>query len=145
MSHLRRIRRRRPTRRAGFTLMEVLLVLAILVVLGSLVVVSIPNIMSGADANSAKVQISGLKTAVSAYYIDIKQYPPDLTALVEQPGNLTVPDRWKGPYLDSSTVPLDPWGRPYQYEVIGKQVRIWSAGEDGAEGTEDDISSDKQV
>ncbi len=140
------MRTRSPRRRnrAGFTLMEVLLVLAILVVLGSLVVVSFANIMGDADSKNAKIQISALQQAVRTYYIHVKQFPTDLNDLMEQPANLAVPTRWKGPYLDTNKLPVDPWGRPYKYQLQGKQVVISSAGADGVEGTDDDVDNLKQ-
>jgi general secretion pathway protein G len=136
-------RRSSRRQRAGFTLMELLLVLAILVVLGSMVVVAYTNIMADTDRQAAKVQIEMLEEAVKVYQIQLKRLPPSLDALRTPPSDLPNPARWKGPYLDEE-IPLDPWGQPYNYAVDGREFRIWSVGADGAEGTEDDVDNRQQ-
>ena len=139
---------RRPTsptrrRRDGFTLIEVLLVMAILVILASFVIFNFTNIMGDADKKAARIQIAAFETGVNTYYLHVKQYPSALEDLQEAPSDLTDPTRWKGPYLQKE-IPMDPWGRPYQYaapEQAGSPPRISSLGPDGAEGTEDDVSN----
>ncbi len=130
-------------RRAGFTLMEVLLVMAILVILASLVVVNFTNIMGDADIKNARIQIAAFEQGVGQYQLHVKQFPSSLEDLQVAPSNLVDPKRWKGPYM-GKTIPMDPWGRPYQYaapEKVGSPPRIWSLGLDGADGTEDDVSN----
>jgi general secretion pathway protein G len=135
--------RRRKSRR-GFTLMEVLLVLAILVILGSLVGVSIMRMQKNANVNAARSQVSFLEGVVKAYSIDIGTCPTTqqgLQALAAAPSDLKNPAKWQGPYLDKQ-IPLDPWGNDYQYEQTGPdQFRIWSMGPDSASGSEDDIAN----
>ncbi len=136
------VRRRR--RRSGFTLMEVLLVLAILVILGSMVGIFIVGMQREAFRDSARVQIAPLETALDAYRLHVGSYPntnQGLEALVVPPADLTNPAKWRGPYLKKQ-VPPDPWGNPYQYELLTPdEYRIWSWGPDGADGTEDDVSN----
>lgn len=133
----------RRRRRAGFTLMEVLLVLAILVILGSFAVMSYTSVMSDADRNAAKSQIGLFDTPIQRYYLNLKQYPPSLEALVTPPADLADPSKWGQPYMDK--IPLDPWNRPYQYMAPGKRnptkYDVWSLGPDGVDGTEDDIGN----
>jgi general secretion pathway protein G len=135
---------RRSRRRRGFTLMEVLLVLAILVILGSLVTVSFFRIKQGADKDAARSQISLLEDAVNAYTLNIGTCPTTaqgLQALINQPSDLKNPAKWAGPYLERQ-LPQDPWGNEYQYEQrSADQFRIWSIGPDGASGSEDDIAN----
>ena len=91
---------RRVARRQAFTLMEVLLVLVILVVLGSIVVMNFGNVQTGANINAAKSQISTLKTPLGVYRMDINQYPSTsqgLGALRQRPGDLANANKWKGP------------------------------------------------
>jgi len=111
--------------------MEVLLVLAILVILGSMVGIFIVGMQREAFRDSARVQIAPLETALDAYRLHVGSYPNDLTN----------PAKWRGPYLKKQ-VPPDPWGNPYQYELLTPdEYRIWSWGPDGADGTEDDVSN----
>ena len=139
--------RRRMARRQAFTLMEVLLVLVILVVLGSIVVMNFGNVQTGANINAAKSQISTLKTPLGVYRMDINQYPSTsqgLGALRQRPGDLANANKWKGPYLEQD-LPADPWGNPYQYEFPGRRnpdsYDLWSFGPDGVNGTADDIGN----
>jgi len=105
--------RHRKRRSGGFTLIEVLLVLTILVVLASLVVVAIGPVMRGMKLNSAKAQIGMLQEAVRTYQATVGELPPTLDALVNCP---SLPDttKWTGPYLTRG-VPLSPWNTQYGY------------------------------
>ena len=137
-------RSRRSRRRRGFTLMEILLVLAILVVLGSMVGVGYFKVQQNAMKNIATGQIATLKSAVNMYTLHIGTPPNDLDSLVILPQDLANPNKWAGPYLEEDAVPFDPWNQPYQYEITDPQngkFRIWSNGPDMQAGTEDDILS----
>lgn len=136
---------RRCRRRGGLTLIEVLLVLVILVIIGSLAVTAYGPIQRKAYVNAARTQINAFKTPLQAYRMDIGDFPATgqgLEALRSMPADVDEM-RWRGPYLDS-TVPLDPWGQPYQYEYPGRyqpdQPDIWSLGPDGIE-SEDDVGN----
>ncbi len=133
--------RNRRSARAGFTLIEVLLVLVILVILGSIVGVGIRQAQKKALRDAAEAQLNGLKQGVKNYELDIRHYPTTLQALVEMPTDLVNPQRWReGGYLDSKQLPLDPWDGEYQYELVDTEnFRIWSNGPDGQKGSEDDI------
>lgn len=133
------MRQRRRTRRRGFTLIEVLLVLVILVILGSLATVSYFGAQQQALENQAKVQAGNLDGAVKLYQLNMNRPPAELEALITQPSD-DQNNRWKGPYWEDATIPLDPWDNEYQYEVTGASYKIWSMGPDGASGTEDDIA-----
>lgn len=134
---------RRRSRRGGFTLMEVLLVLAILVILGSLVAMSFKNVLTDSDKNAAKSQISLFETPINLYWSNVKQYPQTLDALITAPADVD-PAKWKGPYMDKA-IPKDPWGGDYKLKSPGTHnpngVDIWSAGPDQADGTEDDVGN----
>src|SRR4051812_16436326 len=135
------IRTRR--RRHGFTLIEVLLVLAILVVLGAIVGVNVMNAQRRAQSDTAKAQISSLDGLIQQYALDIGSFPTTdqgLNALNQAPGDLRNPAKWRGPYSNKE-IPDDPWGHPYQYELTGDQFRIWSYGPDRQNGTADDITN----
>ena len=132
-------------RRDGFTLIEVLLVLVILVILASLVGFYARGAQKTALENAARSQIGNFKTCIEGYQLDVRSYPSTsqgLQALITPPSDLRNAERWKGPYMDAREVPLDPWDSPYQYQLIDPDnYRIWSVGPDGADGSEDDISS----
>lgn len=132
-------------RRRGFTLMEVLVVLAILVMLFGMAVPKIMERYKTARINTAKTQLGLFKQALEHYYMDVKSYPTSeqgLQALAERPADLDESVAW-GKYLDE--VPRDPWGHDYRYDFAeGEEApRIWSVGPDGNddEGENDDITS----
>lgn len=137
----RTISRRINRRRRGFTLMEVLLVLAILVILGSIVTVNILRMQGTAYKDAAKTQIKGFEQAITQYQLHVGQVPSSLDALVELPPDIPNQAKWQGPYIDKM-IPADPWDQPYQYETLNaEQFRVYSAGPDRTPQTEDDITS----
>ena len=138
-------------RRQGFTLMEVLLVLVILVVLMGFAVPSLLGSKKKADIDSARTQIGLFRTSLEKYHLDMNGFPATeqgLNALVEKPGDLEEGQaaNWSGPYIttNSKEAPKDPWGHKYFYENppthgSGEYPDIWSSGPDGKDGSEDDI------
>jgi general secretion pathway protein G len=104
---------------AGFTLVELLVVLAIL---GLLVAVATPQVikyLSKAKVDTARIQIHDMSTALDMFLVDVGRYPTQqegLEALVQNPGTL---GSWHGPYLKATGVPPDPWGQAYQYRFPG--------------------------
>jgi general secretion pathway protein G len=122
----------------GFTLVELLVVLAILGLLIGLVGPRFLGQLGSAKSKTASVQISDLVKGLELYKLDTGRFPTTeegLDALMKQPGNTT---GWNGPYLKGSVVPPDPWGRPYKYTapVGGGEPEIISFGADGAPGGE---------
>jgi general secretion pathway protein G len=136
------MRRSRPRRRRGFTLMEVLLVLVILVILGSMVGIFVRRAQQQALDNAARGQIGSFKGSVEFFQQNMRRYPTSeegLIALREPPDDNR---RWNGPYTDAE-IPPDPWDNEYNYELLDQDnFRIWSNGPDGVSDTDDDISSD---
>jgi general secretion pathway protein G len=136
--------RQRKPRRRGFTLMEVLLVLVILVILGSMVGVFIQGARKRALEDAAKTQMGMLKSALQQYNTDIGSFPTSeqgLMALIAAPGDLRNPAKWRGPYLENE-IPMDPWDHDYFYESSGTEFMIMSGGSNGVveNGGGDDIS-----
>lgn len=143
----------RRRRRGGFTLLEVLLVLAILVILGSMVTVFFARTQQGAYEKAAKAQISAFEQAIDLYRLHVGTYPnanQGLESLRVPPADLKNPMKWQGPYI-KDMIPADPWDNPYQYELLDTSAmslnpyKISSWGADGVEGTEDDISNITQT
>ena len=135
--------KRRKRTRKGFTLLEVLLVLAILVILGSTVTYYFVGAQKKAYERQAKSQISIFENLLTSYHMDVGSYPSTqqgLTALRAEPAELSSLNKWGGPYANKD-IPPDPWGNPYQYESAGEELQIWSWGADGQDGSDDDVSN----
>jgi general secretion pathway protein G len=122
----------------AFTLIEVMVVIAILAVLAALIV---PKVMSRPDEArvvAARQDIASLLQALKLYRLDNLRYPTTdqgLAALVTRPSVAPVPPNWKpGGYLER--LPKDPWGRPYQYLSPGLkgEIDVFSFGADGQPG-----------
>lgn len=130
---------------SGFTLMEVLLVLVILVVLASMAVTIFGGTQEQAMKDAAKGQIGIFKSAINLYKFHTKNYPEGLEGLIARPGDAKLSERWAGPYIDATKVPLDPWDREYKFAAPGKHntesFDVWSVGPDGQEGNDDDIGN----
>ena len=138
------MRSRNRRRNDGFTLIEVLLVLVILVILASFAVVQFTGVRKTANVQAAQTQVGLIDTAIQTYEASVNSYPSNLQALLAQPSDLPDPSKWSGPYLNHA-IPPDPWGRPYKYAVPGSHNRdsydVWSSGPDGVDGTPDDIGN----
>jgi len=136
-------RGKRVTQRAGFTLIEVLLVLAILVILGSLAANIFTGTQDKANIGAAKVQAGLLRVPIDLYHLHMNRYPSKLEDLWIEPSDTALADKWGGPYVEKLKV--DPWDNPYQYSSEGKKnigkYDFWSNGPDGQSGTDDDIGN----
>ena len=134
---------RNRAHRIGFTLIEVLLVLIILVILGSLAVSVFTGTQDKANINAAKAQIGLVSEPINRYRLDMNKYPQSLKDLWEEPSDSTLAEKWAGPYVKE--LKNDPWGNPYQYSAEGKkndnEFDFWSSGPDGRSGTDDDIGN----
>jgi general secretion pathway protein G len=125
--------------------MEVLLVLVILVILGSIAVPIFTGTQEQAEKKSAQTQVSMLARAIDMYRFDTKKYPANLQDLTQRPGDKLTADRWAGPYLEDNKALNDPWDNPYKYAPSGKhnaeRYDVWSLGPDGQDGSADDIGN----
>ena len=118
----------------GFTLVELLVVLAILGMLAALVGPQVLNQLGGAKSKSAAIQISDLEQALELYKLDVGKFPSSeqgLNALVRQPSGVA---GWNGPYLKKGEIPDDPWGNPYEYRYAEGMTELISYGADGRSG-----------
>lgn len=125
----------------GFTLLELMIVIVILGILATFLVPKIMEKPDEARVVKAKSDIKTLELALKMYKLDNGMYPTTeqgLKALIKKPDIPPIPKNWReGGYLDTSTVPVDPWGNPYIYRSPGDEGRdyeIISLGADGKEG-----------
>ncbi len=121
---------------AGFTLVELLVVMVILVLLASLVAPRVIGYLGSSKTKTAKIQIESLTTSLELFKLDAGRYPNSqegLDALVKKPATIST---WNGPYLKKSKVPNDPWGNAYSYKQPGEkdEFDIISFGADGKSG-----------
>ena len=132
MTALASLRRRR--RDDGFTLLEMLVVIAIIGLLMAIVGPQVLNQLAKAKTHAAKIQVVSTESALDQFQTDVGRYPTQaegLAALAAAPPGL---NGWNGPY--SKPVPPDPWGHPYHYLIPGKhgEIDIYSLGSDNVEG-----------
>ncbi|MDO8902370.1 MAG: type II secretion system major pseudopilin GspG [Phenylobacterium sp.] len=136
----RRKLRSRPASEAGFTLVELMVVVVIIGLLATVVMINVLPSQDRAMREKAKVDISTLEQAVETYRLEMLAYPTTdqgLSALVQAPPGGARADRYRdGGYI--RRLPEDPWGNPYQYAYPGERGRfdVYSFGADGAKGGE---------
>jgi general secretion pathway protein G len=138
----------RRSRRAAFTLFEILIVVALIALLAGVAITNVDRIFGQNQESIARIFVNEtLKVPLTQYKIHMGSFPTTeegLQALLTPPANRA--DRWRGPYLDTpgNRLPLDPWGNPYQYRYPGTRNQdkpdIWSWGPDGRE-SDDDIGN----
>lgn len=125
-------------RRAGFTLVELMVVIVIIGLLATVVAINVLPSQDRAMVGKARADISVLEQAIETYRLDNLGFPDNLQALVTPPAGLARSERYRqGGYV--RRLPEDPWGNPYQYRrpsAHGGQFDVFSLGADGREGGE---------
>ena len=143
------------TRQAGFSLVEILLVILIILMLaGALVVYVLPQ-QKGAQVKTTEIKLKAIANGLQKYSLDLQSFPRQehggLKALLEQPNYENEKHRaaWNGPYIDRTTTFDDAWGHTLRFELVDpnqKQKKsdpdfhLYSVGPDGQANTEDDVS-----
>ncbi|HXA24693.1 MAG TPA: type II secretion system major pseudopilin GspG [Acetobacteraceae bacterium] len=129
---------KRPLGNAGFTLLEILVVIAILGLLIGLVAPAALRQLSGARGSVAKQSIERITSILDLYKLDVGAYPSGeqgLAALVQKPSGS---ENWNGPYLKGESLPMDPWNHPFVYrnpsERSGHDYDLCSLGATGTAG-----------
>ena len=132
----------------GFTLVEVMVVLFILLAIAGAGVLTWQGTMERSRLQRAELFIKNMKSPLDLFNLHVGRYPtsaewPD--ALLTVPSTLADPSKWAGPYVEESISWLDPWDNQYYYESPGRRSSsrydLWSMGPDGISDTDDDICS----
>lgn len=131
---------------AGYTLVELLVVITIIGLIVALVGPRVLNYLGESKVKTARIQIQGFASALDLYYLDTGRYPmtsEGLSALVQRTASAS---NWNGPYLKGGAVPADPWGKAYAYRSPSDHgpydiVSLGSDGQEGGTGTAADITS----
>lgn len=126
------------TSTAGFSLVELLVVLAIIGLIAGLAVPQVLRYLGSARSDTAATQIKSIKNALELYFLDNKSYPSDVDGLQALAARPAGANRWNGPYLKNADGLNDPWGRPYLYKRHSDEtgVEVSSLGRDGRRGGE---------
>lgn len=135
---MKQLCRTHPARSAGFTLLELLVVLVILGLLASLVGPQVLRHVGSSKTKTAALQIEELSAALDLYRLEVGYYPSSrqgLDALLKAPDGVR---NWNGPYLKKSVIRKDPWGNDYHYRYPGEhgEYDLYSLGADDREGGE---------
>jgi len=135
----------KPHRSAGFTLIELMIVLFILGLLAALVAPRLMGRVGKAKQKTAQAQIQLLATALDLYHLDVGRYPTEEEGLKSLYAKPESGSNWSGPYLDKA-VPKDPWGRDYVYKCPGEHgpydlSSLGADGQPGGEGENADINN----
>lgn len=125
---------------AGFTLLELLVVVTIMVGLAAALGTVALNFLGGARADTARLQMQQVAAGLDLFRLHMGRYPTEaegLTALVAAPDGASA---WRGPYVKDDGALTDPWGNPLAYSATGGDFTLVSLGADGAEGGEGDAA-----
>jgi general secretion pathway protein G len=139
--------RRHEDGQAGFTLVEMLVVITIIGLIMGLVGPRVLNYLSESKVKAAKIQLQSFSSALDLFYLDAGRFPSSsegLGALVQRTPGVAA---WNGPYLKGGTLPNDPWSHPYVYRSPGQHgpydiISYGADGQEGGSGTAADITTE---
>ena len=131
-----RLRPAQASREAGYTLTEMLVVIAIIALIAAVLTPGLINQLGRARAKAAQLQLESIASSIESYRSDVGRYPTEqegVAALVKEPPGV---EGWSGPYLKDAKGVNDPWGHPVIYHLSdeGAHFYVQSLGEDGKPG-----------
>lgn len=119
----------------GFSLIEILVALAIVGLIAAIAVPAYMRYLAGAKVKKARIELKSIKNQIDIYQIDTNQYPTRLDDLIKAPAGV---EGWGGPYFEKKQIPLDPWGNKYQYRLTPESgenpYELYSYGPDKKKG-----------
>jgi general secretion pathway protein G len=135
---------------AGFTLVEMLVVITIIGLIMGLIGPRVLNYLNESKVKAARIQLQSFSSALDLFYLDAGRYPSTsegLAALVQRTAGVA---SWNGPYLKGGSLPNDPWNHPYVYRSPGERspyeiISYGSDGQEGGSGIAADISTEHLV
>ncbi|MBI4579564.1 MAG: type II secretion system major pseudopilin GspG [Planctomycetes bacterium] len=139
---------KRNRRRDGFTLLEILVVVAIIALLAAFVVPSLIGVQGKQEIKLTEALISNsgpIAMAIDTFRLDVGRYPKELSELTQTPDDEEEAKKWSGPYIKDPTKLKDAWTHDIKYEAPGKVNEgfydLWSMGPNGQDGDDDDITN----
>lgn len=131
-----RLKERTRGKHAGFTLLELMVVLLILALLGTIAAPRVTKYLRKAKSQTAKIQVDALSAALDSFHLDTGRFPSNdegLKVLMDPPADTA---NWDGPYLKKRNSLIDPWGHPYLYRNPGQheEYDVYTLGSDNREG-----------
>ena len=120
----------------GFTLLELLVVLAIMGMLAAIIAPQVIRYLGSSKTSTAKVQIQYVMQSLELFRVDVGRYPTQQEGLEALVNPTPTAPNWNGPYLKKETALKDPWGNPYFYQIPGQhgEVDVYTLGNDKAPG-----------
>ena len=139
--HFRESNRFKNAIKGGFSLVELLIAIAILAIITFLLVPGVMDYMKSAKKDATKISIKNLQSEIKLYQVHVGKYPERLPDLIKPPSDPKLKSKWEGPYADEDRI-SDPYGNPYQYKInpagSKKPYQLYSFGPEGRGSPKDD-------
>lgn len=122
-----------PSARSGFSLIEIMIAIAIMAILAAVAVPTFLNYLETSRESSTKSNLAVINGAIKSYYLQISKYPGKLNDLVEKPKDEEAAAKWRNPFIENE-IPLDGWGNKFQYKVTPEGAHAYELYSFGSKG-----------